>query len=64
MRTFLSFFFRWLVLKKRNSEAHLVLSRTNGSSLATNSIETYLELEELKENTNSFASHNYFVNFS
>lgn len=43
------FYYRWLVTKQRDQEALLVLSKINWQSQENTFIDTYIELEELKE---------------
>ena len=40
---------RWLILKRREKEAHLILAKINQQSQKDECMETYFELEELKE---------------
>lgn len=42
-------FFRWLVTKHREKEAHFILSKINHQSQLDRYVDTDIELEELKE---------------
>lgn len=42
------YIYRWLIMKGRNHEALLVLSRINLDSRKETLVDTFLELEELK----------------